>query len=301
MVGATRKWCARHVAIELHTPHVRELDDVVSALRRWQRDDAPIQLHPGDLGWHWRFGAAVLAAAVRTWSRDGKILAVGFLDSPDVLRMTVAPDVWCQEELARDVVADLSESERGVLPAGKVSVEVPDSTRIQELLSDGVWRSGDLWTPLRLDLAAPVDQTDLPTEVVASAEQVSECTAVHRSAWGSARFTDEKWHTMAAGSPFADARCLLARDEHGVAVATVTAWSAGPGKPALLEPLGVHADHRRRGYGAAICVAAAAHLRRLGSSSVLVCTPSSLLSAVTTYEAAGFERLPERLDRSRDT
>jgi ribosomal protein S18 acetylase RimI-like enzyme len=182
-----------------------------------------------------------------------------------------------------------------------VSVEVPDSTRVQDLLSEGDWSSGDPWTPLCLELPAPVDRTGLRTEVVGSAEQVSECTAVHRSAWGSEWFTDEKWQTMAAGSPFADARCLLARDDQGVAVATVTVWSSGPGKPALLEPLGVHADHRRRGYGAAICVASAAHLRELGSSSVLVCTPTSLQSAVTTYEAAGFERLPERLDRSRDT
>ena len=204
-------------------------------------------------------------------------------------------------DLARELVADLSEPERGVMPAGKVSVEVPDGTRVQELLSGGIWSNGEPWTPLRLGLAAPVDQTGLQTEVVLSAEQVSECTAVHRSAWGSEGFQQQKWHTMASGSPFADARCLLARDDRGVAVATVTAWSAGPGKPALLEPLGVHAEHRRRGYGAAICVSAAAHLRELGSSSVLVCTPSSLRSAVGTYEAAGFERLPERLDRSRQT
>jgi ribosomal protein S18 acetylase RimI-like enzyme len=288
------------VVVELSTPDVGQLEDVVHVLRRWQRDDAPIQLHPGDLGWHWRFGAEVLAAALRTWSRGGKILAVGFLDSPDVLRMAVAPEAWCWEELACELVADLSEPERGVLPAGKVSVEVPDGTRVQDLLSEGVWTAGDPWTPLRLDLAAPVTETDLRTEAVTSAEQVSECTAVHRSAWGSERFTDEKWHTTATGAPFADARCLLARDDHGVAVATVTVWSAGPGKPGLLEPLGVHADHRRRGYGAAICMAAAAHLRELGASSALVCTPSSLQSAVITYEAAGFERLPERLDRTRD-
>ena len=80
--------------IERDTPKVGELDDVVGALRSWQREDAPVQLHPGDLGWHWRFGAEVLAAAVRTWSRDGEMLAVGFVDSPDVLRMTVAPEVW---------------------------------------------------------------------------------------------------------------------------------------------------------------------------------------------------------------
>jgi GNAT superfamily N-acetyltransferase len=105
---------------------------------------------------------------------------------------------------------------------------------------------------------------------------------------------------MAAGLPFTDARCLLAYDDEGVAVAGVTVWSAGPGKPGLVEPLGVHAEHRGRGYGMALCVAAAAELRKLGSSSALVCTPRALAAAVATYKSAGFQQLPERLDRTRD-
>jgi hypothetical protein len=76
----------RQVAIELSTPDVDELGDAVRALRDWQRDDSPIQLHPGDLGWYWQFGAEAVAAAVRTWSREGHLLAIGFLDGPDVLR-----------------------------------------------------------------------------------------------------------------------------------------------------------------------------------------------------------------------
>ena len=288
------------MATEFHTPEVVELDDVVVALNRWQRESAPIQLHPGDLGWHWRLGADLLAGSVRTWSRDGDILATGFLDGPNVFRLTVAPEMWRNDHLAREVVADLSDPEHGVLPAGKASVEVPDGTRIQELLSGGAWSLGESWTPLRFELARSVVQPGLRVEVVDSAEQVSECTAVHRSAWGSAGFTDALWHTMAAGSPFVDARCLLARDDRDVAVATVTVWSAGPGRPGLVEPLGVHVDHRRRGYGAAICVAGAAVLQEMGSSSALVCTPTSLHSAVTTYESAGFTKGPERLDRTRE-
>ena len=79
------------MTVEVSTPPAGSLADVLAALGSWQRDDAPIQLHPGDLGWFWRFGADVVAAALRTWSRNGTILAVGFLDGPDVLRMTVAP------------------------------------------------------------------------------------------------------------------------------------------------------------------------------------------------------------------
>ena len=213
--------------------------------------------------------------------------------------MTGAPEVWREDELARQVVEDVSEAHRGVLPLGKASVEAPDGTRVLELLADVGWSIGEPWTPLRLDLAGPVEQPSWRVEVV-GAEQVAACTAVHRSAWGSQRFTDETWHVMAAGVPFSDARSLLGYDKRGVAVATVTVWSAGPGRPGLIEPLGVHAEHRRRGYGAAICLAAAAELRTMGSSSVLVCTPTALRSAVTTYEAAGFQQLPERLDRSRE-
>jgi GNAT superfamily N-acetyltransferase len=287
------------VAIELSTPDVGQLGTVVRALRDWQHDASPMQLHPGDLGWFWRFGAEATAAAVRTWSRGGQLLAIGFLDGPDVLRMTVAPQVWREEELAEQVVADVSEPQRGVLPAGKVSVESPDGTRVQALLSDVGWSAGEPWTPLRRDLTGPVEQPGLRIEVIGSGQE-PEFTAVHRSAWGSPRFTDELWRTMAAGLPFTDARCLLAYDDQGVAVAGVTVWSAGRGKPGLLEPVGVHLEHRGRGYGTAISVAAAAELKKLGSSSALVCTLSSLAAAVATYKSAGFQQLPERLDRTRD-
>jgi GNAT superfamily N-acetyltransferase len=287
------------VAIELSTPDVGQLGDVVRALRDWQRDAAPVQLHPGDLGWYWQFGGEAMAAAVRTWSRDGQLVAIGFLDGPEVLRMTVAPWVWREVELARQVVADVSEPQRGVLPAGKVSAEAPDGTRVQDLFCEIGWSAGEPWTPLRRDLAGPVEQTGVRIEVVRSGQE-SQFTAVHRSAWGSPRFTDELWRTMATGLPYTDARCLLAYDDQGVAVAGVTVWSAGPGKPGLLEPMGVHADYRRRGYGRIICVAAASELKNLGSSSALVCTQSSRPAAVATYKSAGFQQLPERLDRSRD-
>jgi GNAT superfamily N-acetyltransferase len=63
---------------------------------------------------------------------------------------------------------------------------------------------------------------------------------------------------------YADARCLVAYDDQDNAVAAVTVWSAGPGKPGLLEPMGVHQDHRGHRYGTAISVAAAAALQQLG-------------------------------------
>ena len=70
----------------LSEPTVDELSETVRVMREWQHDGAPIQLHPGDLGWYWRFGAEATAAAVRIWRRDGQILAVGLLDESRLLR-----------------------------------------------------------------------------------------------------------------------------------------------------------------------------------------------------------------------
>ena len=104
---------------------------------------------------------------------------------------------------------------------------------------------------------------------------------------------------MASGLPYADAACLLARDRDGNAVAAVTVWSAGVGRPGLLEPMAVHPDHRGRGYGRAITLAAASRLRAMGASSALVCTSSGNAGAVATYVSAGFTPLAEVHDRCR--
>ncbi|HEV2778213.1 MAG TPA: GNAT family N-acetyltransferase [Actinophytocola sp.] len=287
------------MAVVLDTPGVGGLSEAVAVLREWQYDGAPMQLHPGDLGWFWRFGAQATAAAVRTWRRGGRILAVGLLDEPELLRLTIAPDAVRDEELARRLVDDVTEPARGVLPAGKVSVEAPQGALVQTLLSEVGWKPDEPWTPLRRDLTQPVPDPGVRIEVIGP-RQAQVRTAVQRASFDSSTFTDERWQAMAAGVPYADARCLVAYDEAGTAVAAVTVWSAGPGRPGLLEPMGVHRDHRGHGHGTAITLAAAAALQQLGSSSAIVCTPSRNAGAVATYTSAGFQQLPEVRDRYRD-
>ncbi|MGN9790518.1 GNAT family N-acetyltransferase [Streptomyces sp. OZ13] len=288
------------MSIVLSMPGVEGLSEAVGVLREWQYDGAPMQLHPGDLGWYWRSGAEATAAAVRTWSRGGRILAVGLLDGPGLLRLTIAPDAHRDEELARKLVEDVSDPERGVLPEGKANIESPMGALVQDLLFEDGWDVDEPWTPLRRDLTESVNDPGVRIEAIGP-EHAHVFAAVQRAAFDGSRFTDERWHAMAAGLPYADARCLVAYDDRGNAVAAVTVWSAGPGKPGLLEPMGVHREHRRHGYGKAITVAAAAALQELGSSSALVCTPSSNAGAVATYMSAGFRQRPEVRDHYRDS
>jgi ribosomal protein S18 acetylase RimI-like enzyme len=287
------------MAIVVGTPGVDGLGQAVGVLRGWQHEGAPMQLHPGDLGWFWRFGPVATAAALRTWTREGQILAVGLLDGPELLRLTIAPDAHREEELARQLVEDVAEPARGVLREGRVYVEAPAGALVHDLLLENGWKVDEPWTPLRRDLTGPVEDPGVQIEVVGP-EQVHVRTAVQRAAFERSTFTDERWQAMAAGLPYADARCLVAYDDRGNAVAAVTVWSAGPGKPGLLEPMGVHREHRGHGYGTAITVAAAATLRELGASSAIVCTPSVNAGGVATYLSAGFQQLPERRDNYRD-
>lgn len=292
--------CDQGMAIVLDKVGVDGLGEAVGALREWQTDGAPMQLHTGDLGWFWRFGAEATAAAVRTWSRDGRVLAVGLLDGPGLLRLTIAPDAQRDEELARQLVDDVTGSERGVLPEGRADIETPAGSLVRDLLFAAGWKAGEPWTPLCRDLAEPVGDPGLRIEVVGpGAADVR--AAVQRASFDGSSFTADLWHAMAAGSPYADARCLVAHDDQDDAVAAVTVWSAGPGRPGLLEPMGVHRDHRGHGYGRAITLAAAAALRELGSSSATVFTPSSNAAAVATYRSAGFRQRPEVQDQYRDS
>ncbi|MDR3033674.1 MAG: GNAT family N-acetyltransferase [Kitasatospora sp.] len=287
------------MTIVLGTPGPEGTSGAMDALREWQDDGAPMQLHPGDLGWNHRFGTAETAAVVRTWSRDGRILAVGMQDSPTVFRMTAAPGAFRDEELARQLAEDLSRPERGVLPTGRVSVEAPLGLLLHDLLTERGWGLDEPWTPLFRDLAAPVEDSGVPVEVIGP-ERAQGFAEVLRSAFDTLRPSAAYWHAMSAGPSYhRDVRCLGVFDPQGRAAAVVTVWSAGPGRPGLVEPMGVHADHRGRGLGRAITLAGAAALRELGASSVRVCTPSSNVGGIATYRAAGFTAQPEIGDRTR--
>ena len=285
--------------ITLHTATVASLDEVVEAVASWQHEGGPVQLHPGDLGWNWSFGAAALAAALRVWRRDGRILAVGLVDAPGLIRMGIAPSVDRDDAFAARLLADMSDPARGVLPTGSASVEARSGSAVRVLLRRRGWTPDEPWTPLCRDLTEPVGDCGLRIEVVGP-HHVEERVAVQRASFSGSTFSHERWHSMTASSPYRRARCLVGYDVRDAAVATVTVWSAGRGRPGLLEPLGVHRDHRGNGHGTAISLAAAAALREMGASSATVCTPTSNVGAVAAYTSAGFRRLPDVTDFRRN-
>ncbi|MFG1908204.1 GNAT family N-acetyltransferase [Kribbella sp. NPDC048928] len=251
-----------------------------------------LQLHPGDLGWFWRFGEERTAAATRVWRRGGEIVAVGLLDEPDWLRLAIAPELQRDEELAQRIADDVATPAGGVLIEGKVYVDAPMGALVQDLLFKEGWNADVPWVPIRRDLADPVPDPGARVDVI-GAEEAHERTSVQRASFDGSTFTNERWFAMSDGPAYADARCLVLRNQLGESVAAATVWSAGEGRPGYIEPMGVHRLHRGRGYGTAMVLACARTLRELGSSSVYTVTPGTNVGAIATYQAAGLTPLDE--------
>ncbi|GAA1656532.1 GNAT family N-acetyltransferase [Actinoplanes couchii] len=264
------------------------LDAVVDAVAGWQRPGMPVQLHPGDLGWNWSFGTRALTDALRVWTANDRILAVGLIDGPGLVRMGIDPEVGDDEGFAARLLDDLERD-------GTTVVEARFGDAFRGLLRRRGWTDGDAWSPLVRDLSQPVEDCGLRIEVVGE-QSVTDRVSVQRASFDNSTFSAERWRTMAAAPPYRKAKCLVGFDLAGVAVATTTVWPAGAGRPGLIEPLGVHREHRRLGHGRAITLAAASAPREMGASSVTVCTPSSNVGAVAAYVSAGMRRLPEPTD-----
>ncbi|SNT63601.1 Acetyltransferase (GNAT) family protein [Asanoa hainanensis] len=276
-----------------------QLSEIVDAVAGWQHTGGPVQLHPGDLGWNCSLGEQALVEALRVWTRDGRIVAAGMVDDDSgLIRMGIAPSLDDDAAFAAQLLADLSD------PALS-AVEARFGKAFRELLSGSGWVADEPWTPLSRDLTEKVDDSGLRIEVIDAHDVqdrlLQDRVAVQRAMFANSTFTVERWRAMAAGPAYRRARCLVGYDGDGNAAATVTVWSAGEGRPGLIEPLGVHKDHRGRGFGRAITLAAAAALRELGSSTATVCTPSGNHGGVAAYVSAGFRQLPDATDFRRPT
>ena len=284
----------RPMGLRMHTPAAAQVADLVDELASWQRDGLPVQLHPGDVGWYAMRGMEAAAQGLRAWADRESIYAIGLLDGPNLIRMALHPDFVDIQPLAEQIHADLSSAENQIFPAESASIEARGATALGKILQAHGWMPGEAWTPLRRALDAPVRLPELAFRRI-DASLAGQWMEVHLNAFRGSDFTQEdlaralqRWHTMASTPIYEQGQCLTAYDGEMNPLAVAGVWSAGSGRPGLLEPIAVHPAFRGQGFGTAISLAAAAELRSMGASSALVCTPSENRAAVATYLAAGF-------------
>ena len=281
------------------TPTTTDLPDIIDTVASWQREGLPVQVHPGDLGWYQRFGADALASALRVWTVGDEAAAVGFLDESELIRMAISPDHSDDQALAEAILADFTGDLTELLPAGKGIVEARFGSALQHTLTEAGWGSDEAWTTLHRDLSEPIPNVTQRIETVdpdRADNRIADRIAVESSAFPGSSLTADRWRSMADGHAYKQAKCLVGFTADGAPAGATTVWSAGPRRPGVIEPLGVHGDHRGHGFGVEMTLAAAAALREMGASSVTVATPTSNTVAVATYRAAGMSILGEVRD-----
>lgn len=282
------------MGLKMLIPAAPQVAGLVDELASWQHDGLPLQLHPGDVGWYAMRGLNSTARSLRVWADREAIYALGLLDGPDLIRMAVHPDFLDIQPLAEQIYADLASPANRIFPSASASIEARGATALGKVLQGNGWKPGEAWTPLRRSLDEPVRLPELSFRRVDPA-QAGQWMETHLNAFRGQDFSAadleravQRWHTMANTPIYEQGQCLTAYDSEMNPLAIAAVWSAGSGRPGLLEPIAVHRASRGKGYGTSISLAAAAELRSMGASSALVCTPSENTTAISTYLAAGF-------------
>lgn len=259
--------------------------DLVGPLDDWT-GQAPFSanLHSGDVGWHLRLADPAVDDAFLLWEDDGRPVAVGLAEDV-VLRTAVAP----AHDRSPGLAAALAE-----VMTGFEYVDALGGSAVRRLLLERGWRvDPDPWVLLHRDLTDEDAERDDPdTRPLAGDADVEARTAVQRSAFApGSTFQPDLWRRMTTGPTYDPRFELVTWTPDGQAAAAATGWFAGPGRCALLEPVGTHADHRRRGYGRRVGLGVMAALARAGASGVRVSTPASNAAALAAYESCGMRHV----------
>ncbi len=259
--------------------------ELVSPLDTWT-GRAPLldQVHSGDIGWHLRLDDDRIDDAFLLWERDGRPVAVGLAEG-EVLRTAVDPDLDRDDELAEALAGCF---------VGFGYVDALGGSAVRRLLVGRGWGvDPDPWVLLHRELTeADATRADPDTRPLDGEAEVAARVAVQRSAFApGSTFTAERWHQMTTGPTYDPRFEMVTWTPDGQPAAAATGWFAGPGRCAILEPVGTHADHRRQGYGTRANLGVMAALARAGASAVRVATPASNTAAVAAYESCGLRHV----------
>ena len=119
---------------------------------------------------------------------------------------------------------------------------------------------------------------------------VPERVAIHREVWTlpgrPSRFTESSYAQVRAEWPYRETLDCVVEAPDGRFAAYCLCWPDDENRVGELEPVGVRAEFRRRGFGAAICTFALQRLHEEGCREAIVYCASP--PACALYESLGF-------------
>jgi ribosomal protein S18 acetylase RimI-like enzyme len=246
------------------------------------------QWHVGDLAWNLSPHEGD-ELDMRFWDEDGRLVAWSWVQHDGRLEYDVHPD---RLHLLDEILATAD--------ARSAFAFADDGERRAALERHGFTRPGDSMHYFARDLAEPPGLPPLHAGFryrTVSTGDVPERVAIHQDVWAPSRLTESSYMQVRAQWPYRGSLDCVVEAPDGRFAAYCLCWPDDAHRVGELEPVGVRAEFRRRGLGAAVCTFA---LRRLheegGRQAIVYCATEP---ACALYESLGFRRHASLVSYSR--
>jgi ribosomal protein S18 acetylase RimI-like enzyme len=166
-----------------------------------------------------------------------------------------------------------------------------DHQRISILQSRGYRRKSGCYPHMSVALDAPNPAPDLPDQYAIDRLQPSDLAALARTislTFGTKPKPESTYVAMCAGEFYSEDLGLVARSPEGEIAGFGVAWLDARSRAGLLEPVGCHPEHRRRGIARAVVLALLRRLALMGARTAVVYPNGDNDAAVSLYERCGF-------------
>ncbi|MCB2222621.1 MAG: GNAT family N-acetyltransferase [Actinobacteria bacterium] len=168
-----------------------------------------------------------------------------------------------------------------------------DTARI-EIITDLGWApDGDPPYVINRARISDVPGPEIPDgytiRAVTGVEEAGAVAAVHGAAFPGAGWTEALYRRVMESPGYDPARELVAVAPGGGFGAFAVTWYDPINRTGLLEAVGTHPDHRRRGLGRAVVQYAAHHMAAAGMEYAIVANFESNAASGALYRSAGFE------------
>ncbi len=198
-------------------------------------------------------GTCASATAARTsgtsdlWTEEGRLVAWSWLlgDGSGQLEHDVHPN---HLHLLDEILAN---------PAARTAFAfVDDGERRAALARHGFTQPGEPMHYLVRDVPERPEPPPLPTGFryrTVGPDDVRERVSVHRDVWAPSRLTESSYARVRAQWPYRESLDCVIEAPDGRFAAYCLCWLDDAHRVSEFEPVGVRAEFRRRGLGAAVC------------------------------------------------
>ncbi|CAA9586197.1 MAG: Ribosomal-protein-S18p-alanine acetyltransferase [uncultured Thermomicrobiales bacterium] len=272
---------------------LRKMQALVSAA--YEQTDMRI----GDVAWIVRVHThRELGLDIRLWEDGGALVGWTFFQSSGGFNLFAAPRA-ATDHLIDEMLATVEGMAREAIAAGDAMSSVstygvlPRRSALDRALASGLERNGFTRDGgdgvLAKELTTLVEPSVPPGYLLATVDtpqRIIGRVEAHRAAFAPSEVTRKMYERVRRTWPYRQELDQIVETESGEVVAFCTAWIDEENAAGLLEPVGTHPNHQRRGLAGAACRAALIALRDAGARTAQVAFAAPRARAL--YESLGF-------------